>query len=199
MRAEGSTLEQIRFLEDVIKRVCEKEIESEVKLRTKKTSEVLDELKNKESRIKELEYLLAQEKANSNSSPLKEEFKNIFDIYCHKELKDFQETVGKLKKDFESLNFQWSVLPSKAKVLTNFLASQDNIAEESNNEKIKENEKKKRIEGDEPISKLNVGAPKLRSISTPKQRVEEVWLNLDESEINNVMWLERCKVKPFFK
>jgi myosin heavy subunit len=144
--ATGNAIESAKFVEDVIKRVCELEIKKEAKLLEKEVPKLEEEIKILNDKLSAMErntteFQISQETGHLNI--LKKEVSEIFSSIASKEINSFQHNMRILSSDMNNMMAAWKALPQKAKRFGELNNSDDSGNNDGNKIKDKgENEKR---------------------------------------------------------
>jgi len=138
--ASGNAIESALFVEDVIKRVFEKEIQRQAKELVKKVPELELEVIRLKGQLNAMtqntvEFQISQE--TGHLSKLKEEASKIFSDIVSKEINSFQHNMKILSSDMNNMMASWKTLPQKAKRFTELNKSDENGEEDENKTKSK--------------------------------------------------------------
>jgi len=138
--ASGNAIESAVFVEDVIKRVFEKEIQHQAKELVKQVPGLESEVMRLKGQLNAMtqntvEFQISQE--TGHLSELKEEVSKIFSSIVSKEINSFQHNMKILSSDMNNMMASWKTLPQKAKRFTELNKSDENEEEEENKTKSK--------------------------------------------------------------
>jgi hypothetical protein len=188
-RVQLSTHESIAFLQDVIARVCEAEMNLEVNHRTSRYVALQEDFKACQRELEDTKIQLREFQASNVLTPLKVELKQVFNQHLNKEVTSFRSSILDMKKDIEGLHTAWSKLKNKKKTLKEASLEQTNELKPKVEELTTQKGDGKKREKQQTTG---------RSTSAPRDRShEKLWVHLDQSEITFDDWYARCDIKPF--